>query len=184
MLKSQKLQLEQSEVRQQINDFLGQDELADDDRESMGRLTKRAQHIETELRAALTVESMDAETRTHKDDGEARELRSLLEGVSIGEYLGIASTGAGLTGRAKELNEALAVPIQGVTGATPIPWAVLETRDGQPEDLEKRAFTTTERIRWRRWPAAYPTASFRAGDYGRLGESVSTAYQWAGLNGR
>ena len=143
MLKSQKLQLEQSEVRQQINDFLGQDELADDDRAAMERLTKRAQHIEVEYRAALTVESADAETRTVKDDGEGREIRSLLENVSIGDYLGVATAGAGLIGRPAELNAALSVPVTGSTGATPIPWAVLETRDGQPEDLETRAFTTT-----------------------------------------
>lgn len=143
MLKSHKLQLEQSEVRQQINDYLGKDDdLTDDDRGDLDKLTKRAQHIEIEYRAALVSESADAETRTFKDDGEGRELRSLLTGVSIGEYLSPATAGIALEGRAREVNQALKLPIIGNSGGIAVPWAVLETRDAG-EALEKRAFTDT-----------------------------------------
>ena len=140
MLTSHKLQLEQSTLRESINGFLGKDEISEEDRDELDRLTKRAQSLEVELRAALTSEGLENETRTFKDDGEGRELRGLLGRVSIGEYLAPASAGQGLEGRARELNEALKLPLVGATGATPIPWLALETRENR-EDLERRAFT-------------------------------------------
>ena len=147
MLKSTKLQLEQSELRQKINAALEKDDLSNEERADLDNSTKRAQALEIELRAALVVEAADAETRSMADDGEGRELRSLLAGVSIADYLGSASAGHGLDGRTRELNEALKVPIVGGNGAIPIPWQALEvareTRVDSPEGRETRAFTTT-----------------------------------------
>lgn len=141
MLKSHKLQLEQSELREKINGHLNREAaLEDGDREELGQLTKRAQSLELELRAALTAEGMESETRTMANDAEGREVRGLLDSLSISDYLTPASAGQGLDGRAKELNEALKLPVVGGTGATPIPWQILETREAR-ESLETRAFT-------------------------------------------
>ena len=142
MLKSHKLQLEQSTLREKINASLDKDELEDSERSELNGLTKRAQEIEVELRAALTSEGLDSEKRTMTDDAEGREIRGLIKSVSIGDYFTPASGGQGLDGRAKELNEALKVPIVGGIGGIPIPWLALETRD-QVDNLEQRAFTDT-----------------------------------------
>lgn len=133
MLKSQKLQVEQSELREKINAALGKEEITDEERGELNGLTRRCQDSEIELRAALVVESADSEKRTFADDGEGREIRSMLDGVSISDYLSPASGGMGLEGRARELNEALKVPLFGASGGVSVPWQALETR----------AFTTT-----------------------------------------
>ena len=136
MLPSHRLQVEQSELREKINGFLGRDDLEDGDRAELGNITKRAQQLEIELRAALVIEGADSETRTNADSSEGREIRSLLENVSIADYLTPAVAGIGLEGRSRELNEALKVPIVGGSGGIPIPWVALETR----------AFTTTTNL--------------------------------------
>ena len=61
MLSSQRLQLEQSERPQKINDLLGQDDLSDDQRNELDSLIKRRQQIEVELRAAIVAEAANAE---------------------------------------------------------------------------------------------------------------------------
>ena len=137
MTKRQKLQLEQSEKRQKINELLGLDELSDEQRSELDTLTKRMQHIEVEMRAAIVVEGEEeAETRGmfgNNGDGEPAELRQLISSVTLGDYLNPAAAGAGLEGRARELNEALKVPLVGKGGGIAVPWQALETR----------AFTTT-----------------------------------------
>ena len=80
MTKRQKLQLEQSEKRQKINELLGLDELSDEQRGDLDTLTKRMQHIEVEMRAAIVVEGEEeAETRGMfgDGDGQSAELRSV-----------------------------------------------------------------------------------------------------------
>ena len=143
MLKSVSLQVEQSEIRQKINAGLGKDELGDEERGELDKLTKRSQELEIELRAALVADSLVTDSRIVADDGEGRELRGMLSSVSISDYLSPATAGQGLAGKALDLNQALGVPIVGASGATPVPWAVLlEKRDAR-DDLEKWAFTDT-----------------------------------------
>lgn len=137
MTKRQKLQLEQSEKRQKINELLALDELTDEQRNELNSLTKRMQQIEVELRAAIVTEGEEeAETRGmfgNNGDGESAEVRQLLGTVTLADYLGSASAGGGIEGRAAELNSALKLPVAGKTGGVAVPWEVLETR----------AFTTT-----------------------------------------
>ena len=138
MLKSHTLQLEQSELREQINGYLNQEtELTTENRADLDTLTKRGIALELELRASLVSESSSAETRTWKDDGEGREIRQMLSAVSIHDYMFAAVAGKGIEGRAAELNAALEVPIIGGSGGVAIPWAALEVR------TEHRAFTDT-----------------------------------------
>ena len=58
MTKRQKLQIEQSEKRQRLNELLAIDgaELTDEQRAEMETLTKRMQQIEVEMRAAIVAE--------------------------------------------------------------------------------------------------------------------------------
>lgn len=136
MTKRQKLQLEQSEKRQRLNELLGLDELTDEQRAELETLTKRMQQIEVEMRAAIVAEGEEeAEARGlfGPGDGESAEVRQLLGTVTLADYLGPATAGAAVEGRAAELNGALKLPVAGQRGGVAVPWEVLETR----------AFTTT-----------------------------------------
>ena len=129
MLKSHTLQLEQSELREQINGYLNQEtELTTENRADLDTLTKRGIALELELRAALVSESESSEKRTWAGDAEGREIRQMLTAVSIRDYLFAAAASKGIEGRAAELNAALEVPIIGGSGGVAVPWAALETR--------------------------------------------------------
>lgn len=56
MTNRQRLELEQSEKRQKINEFLGKETLSDTERTELDTLTKRMQTLEPELRAAIIAE--------------------------------------------------------------------------------------------------------------------------------
>ena len=134
MTPRQKLQIEQSEKRQRLNELLALDELTDEQRGELDSLTKRAQQIEVELRAAIVAEGEgEAEARGMfgPGDGEAGETRRLLESVTLADYLNPAAKGGGIEGRAAEVNAAFKVPTAGKSGGVAVPWEVL------------RAFTTT-----------------------------------------
>ena len=136
MTKRQKLAIEQSEKRQKINELLAKDDIDDSERNELDTLTKRMQQIEVELRAAITAEAAEeAEARGlfGNGDGESAELRQLLDRTTLADYLGPASAGGGIEGRARELNEALKLPVAGQRGGVAVPWELLEVR----------AFTTT-----------------------------------------
>ena len=133
MTKRQKLQLEQSEKRQKINELLGLDELSDEQRSELDTLTKRMQNIEVEMRAAIVAEGEEeAETRGlfgNNGDGESAELRQLLGTVTLADYLNPAAAGGAVEGRAAELNAALKLPTAGARGGVAVPWELFEARD-------------------------------------------------------
>ena len=110
MLSSQRLLIEQSEVRQRISAALGKDELSDDERGKMDVDTKRAQQIETEYRAALVVEGTPTETPS--EDGEGRELRSIRSNADFGAYLSASLERRSVVDGAElELNQAMNIPL-------------------------------------------------------------------------
>ena len=74
MTSKQKLQLEQSEKRQKINEFLSLDELTDDQRNELDVLTKRMQSLELELRAAIVVEGEEEEARAARPVRQRRRI--------------------------------------------------------------------------------------------------------------
>ena len=141
----QKLQIEQSNKRQRVNELLGLEELSDEQRGELGTLTVRLQGLEVELRAAIVVQGDDearAAGQFGNGDGEAGERGRLLRATTIVDYLGAASSGGSIEGRARELNAALEVPAQGAGGGVAIPWALMEQRS-MVAPVEQRAFTTT-----------------------------------------
>lgn len=73
MTPSQRLQLEQSEKRQRINELLAVDELSDEQRAELENHTKRMQNIEIKLHAAIMVESENEHRALHNEpDAESR----------------------------------------------------------------------------------------------------------------
>ena len=148
MTKKQKLWLEMSEKRQKLNALLALAELTDEQRAELETLTKRMQELEVETRAAIVAEA-DEESRARglfgPVDGEAGERGRLLRETTLADYLGAATSGGALQGRAAELNAALEVPLVGGKGGIAVPWAMLETPElrAEPRRIEERAFTTT-----------------------------------------
>ena len=142
MLKTQSLQIEQSEKREALNKLLGieSEKLTDEERGSMDELSKRLVDIEPELRAALALEGTEA--KEFEQTGEGAEVRSLLQQVTLNDYLDSAVNGIGTKGAAIELNDALDLPMTGKAGIA-IPWNVLEVRQVIEPGTEKRAFTDT-----------------------------------------
>ena len=134
MTKRQKLEIERSTKVQRLNALLDLegDALTDELRSEMDAITTRMPGLETEMRAAITAEAAEeAEARGlfgNNGDGEAAETRRLMEAVTINDYLGPATAGSAIEGRAAELNAALEVSIAGPGGGVAVPWAVLEAR--------------------------------------------------------
>ena len=93
MTARQRLQLEQSEKRQKINELLAvkPEELTEEQRADMDTLTKRMQQIEPELRAAIVAEG-EEETRAagefNQGDSESAEVRGLLRRGQSGRLYG------------------------------------------------------------------------------------------------
>ena len=139
MTNRQKLEIERSTKVQRLNALLDLEgaALTDELRAEMDAITTRMPGLEVEMRGAITAEAAEeAEARGmfgNNGDGEAAEVRQLLDRTTLTDYCGPASAGIGIEGRAAELNAALKVPTAGAKGGPAVPWELLEVR----------AFTTT-----------------------------------------
>ena len=109
MTKRQKLQIEQSELRQKINALLGLDELTDEQRAEMEAHTKRAQELEPELRAAIVSEGAEeAEARGqfgNTGDGEQRARLELRSRCRVANYFTAALEMRAVNGVEAEFNQ-------------------------------------------------------------------------------
>ena len=149
MTNAQKLALRLSEVRQRLNTISGMkdEEMTDEVRNEADALTTEYRNKETQHRAALVVEAdeqREAEGQFGNVDGEPAEVRSLLDRVTLFDYLNPAAAGIGLAGAPVELAGALKVPSVGPGGGVAVPWRMLagpEHREASRS--ESRAFTTT-----------------------------------------
>ena len=148
----QKLSIKISETRQSLNTLAGKESLAEGEAEKVEELRRDLDQAETQYRAAVSAEG-DAETRAMSEfdgDAESAERSKLLREVRMVDYLSAAEASTGITGRAREVNEALEVPIVGAGGGVSIPWEVLagpETRRRQENgNGEQRAFSTTTQL--------------------------------------
>ena len=111
MTRVQKAQLRQSELRSKIAAELDKEE-ADRDSGELERLTKEAQAVEVELRAALVIEEENAipDVVQTQEDYQLTELRSR---VSFGPYLKAAMAGVGVnSGAEAEYNAELGLPAE------------------------------------------------------------------------
>ena len=134
MKSTQRLQLEQLDLKTKLNALLGvEGDLTAEQRTEMDAHTKRLKESDSEMEAAILAEGDDearalAAHGADGADGESAERRRLLDGVTIADYLTPASSGRGIEGRAAEVNAALEVPLAGAGGGVAVPWHVLETR--------------------------------------------------------
>ena len=101
MTPKQRLQLEQSEKRQRLNELLAADNLDDEQRGELDALTKRMQQLEVELRAAIVAEPDPVTSPAPAtEDRDRLELRSK---ASVGRYLLAAMRGRSVSGAEREL---------------------------------------------------------------------------------
>ena len=194
MTNKQKIELKLSEVRTRLNVISGLEGEAftDEIRTEADKLKTEFSDLETRHQAAIIAEG-DEQRKLEGDhpdltpNGESKEIRELIEKVSISDYLSPAAAGAGVTGAAAELNAALEVPVVGKSGGVAIPWRVLltdERREADQGETEKTGLHRYRRLCWRRnVSASYPSASFRYGHPGGALESVSIRSLLAVLSG-
>ncbi len=101
MTPKQRLQIEQSEKRQRINELLAADDLDDEQRSELDGLTRRMQQIEVEMRAAVIAEPDPVTSPAPAtEDRDRLELRSR---ASVGRYLLAAMRGRSAQGAEREL---------------------------------------------------------------------------------
>ena len=143
MLASQRLQIEQSELRERVNAALGKDALTDEERAKLASDTKRLQELETELRAALVVEGAE-EQRAAADapDAEMRERLELRRRASVTNYLTAALGGIQVTGAEAELRAAAGIP-----SGIPIEMFEVEKRVDAPTPSPTTVGVNLDRIR-------------------------------------
>ena len=112
MLNSQRLQVEQSQLREKINKTFDNGEITDDQRADLDKLTTRAQAIELELRAALTAEGIETAAVTEpvtEPDAEMRERLELRSRAQLTNYLTAAMQGRMPAGAEAELQAAAGI---------------------------------------------------------------------------
>ena len=130
MTRLQKLQVEQSELRSKIGAALdtAEDKRGETWQTDLDKLTKRAQTMELELRAALVSEETGEEKteETTEEKTEDRELRSILEDASLGTIYAAVLEHRAVDGRERELQEHFGL------GINQFPVELLETRAVTP----------------------------------------------------
>ena len=176
MTPKQRLQVEQSEKRQRVNELLAETELTDEQRGELDTLTRRLQDIEPELRAAI-VASTDEQREREREfeagtngDGTPAEVRALLGRVGISEYLGAALDGRALASEAGELNAALEVR----AGGFPLRLLAPEVRATTTADAETNTETWIDRL-FATSAASYLGVSMREVPAGVTALPVTTA---------
>ena len=139
MTPAKRLQLEQSEKREAINALLDKGDLSDEQRGELDTLTKRAQQIEVELRAALVAEPEPSTTVVDNGDAEQREFRALRGKVKLHKYIAAAMENRSADGAEREYAEAL-----GLTGGQ-VPLSMFAPPEvRKADDPETRTTTDTD----------------------------------------
>lgn len=129
MKRSQEIQLQQSEARQRANELTAKADMTTDERTELDTVMGRMQSLETQYRAAVSLEnSEDAEARA-SSDGTSAEVGKLESRAMLGEYLQAAVETRAVSGAEAELNAANGLGTMGV-----LPWAAI-----MPREAEQRA---------------------------------------------
>ena len=124
----QRLQIEERNLKQELQGIMSKPELEDSERDRMRSINVRMVQLQDELTAAQLLEPETKETRT--DDNESREMRALFEKASILDYVAEGVDGDRLDGASLELRKEL-MPEKNGIGYFPIDilfGGVLETR--------------------------------------------------------
>ena len=122
----QKLQLRQSEIREQINTLLGNDSRTEEQTGELEKLTGEGQKLEPEIRAAIVAAPDPDVVVTATGDAESRERIELRAKTGLADFFAAAAGGREVVGAAAEYASAC-----GVASLNRLPLSIF--RDGQPE---------------------------------------------------
>ena len=136
MTLTQRIQLEQSKLRETINRLLGLAEMTEEQRGELSVATERATALEVELRAAILVEP--EVTITEGVDAEARERLELRSKSQVVNYVKSAVEMRSVSGQEAEYNAALGM------GADQFPLELLAPEQRQTTDTD----TSTNQGTW------------------------------------
>lgn len=136
MLRSQTLQIRQSEIRSRLAELQAGEEIDDEQRGQMDELTVEYRQNETEYRAAVISE--ESERQEHApEDGSSREWQRQIDRFEIGQAVGmLTERTARLTGATAEVVEELRSQAGSGLQGIPIPLDILVP-------VETRADTTS-----------------------------------------
>ena len=109
----QKLQLNQSEIREKLNVLLGNDSRSDAEQGELEKLTAEEQKIEPSIRAAIIASPDPDTTITNTGDPEQRERLELRRKTGLADFLRAAAGGTSVSGAALEYCESLGVSTTG-----------------------------------------------------------------------
>ena len=135
MLESQRLQIEASKLRQEINSF---DDAEGDIGDLQTKLENRANAVDVKLRSAIATEGeteQRSETPTGDADAESREFAKLEKRASVGDVFHVALSGGQTEGATREY--------QSHVGLAGNEIHVDQLRRGESYDIEKRAVVTS-----------------------------------------
>ena len=138
MTRLQKLQIEQSEVRSKIGAALDSPEAerAETWQADLDSLTKRAQSLELELRAAIS--AGDEEVKEEREEtSETRELREMVNGADLGNIFDAVIEGRQTDGSERELQSHYGL------NTNQIPIVLLESRAAEGNLETRDAATVT-----------------------------------------
>ena len=123
----QKIQLRQSEVRQEIGAILDCEEVrSEEDNKKLKALGTEARQLEGDYQAASLISKEPLEVRHEEVDGEGREFEKLRDTAKLSNYMTAFVEQRSVTGAEKELQEHY-----GLSGNM-LPWDALETRAVTP----------------------------------------------------
>ncbi|MEQ8400699.1 MAG: phage major capsid protein [Roseitalea porphyridii] len=133
MLESVKIQKRQSEIRQNLSELVGKDDLTDDETRKINDLDKEYQTNETRYRAALIAE--DEERQDAKGELETRsdrEYAELIDQFEVRQVVLALNEGHQLDGPTAEVVQEMRTTAHG-PNRLPVPWQALalETRAGE-----------------------------------------------------
>ena len=118
MLQSHRLDLLRSEKRERLTEISAKEEaLTAEERAEIASISSEIKDIEAKYRAALHVEDTD------KDKPEAREHKSLEDGLSLRNYIEACASGKPIEGREKEYAE------QHSLSPSTVPWSACAPRE-------------------------------------------------------
>lgn len=127
MLRSQTIQLEQSQRRERMAEIQKADEISDDGRNELRSLTEAYTNAETEYRAAMILE--DAErSAIQEPDNAAQDFERECRSYDLTAVVAAQTEGKALTGREAEVTQELEQRQGGAQKGVLLPWEALEQR--------------------------------------------------------
>lgn len=182
MLESKKIEMRQSEIRQQLAELVGKQSPTEDETRSMEKLDIEYRQNETRYRAALIAE--DTERRdagSELENRSSQEWADLMAGFEMRQVALLLDEGRQLDGQTAEIVTELrsAGGFRGV----PVPWQAIETRAGETVASGTPTSTQTRPIIDRLFPdsvASRMGAQMISIDAGAVNWPVTTSAVTAG----